>query len=466
MESHRLEIRKIAWAAASLLGAVVYLTFALFSPQAVAARNRLTDCVIAPPINTCHVQIPPIGTALPPASTAPAPGGTTQPPLPPRPTATPPFGLVGGYYTTVCTHSDTCTSGYASKLYYVSPTGDLYQIDQRCVASCIAPTPRPQPTQGPPTEVPCNTNPGIGGGNIGQPCTSQWPGYDLSVSVRIPDARVAVNPWPRSLNGLRTLITFEGVDNRVERFSNAKALPCAVDRAEHDGDFNCGSPVGTAGEGTQANYQLGVAWQRWTIAGGPFMGYRPPYEAAMTIEDREWNGGNVILPVMPGQQVQHTFETSSFGLDEIGPAWNPACQNRDCNYSERVLPNVHYPAYHLGLSTWWWPEWTWKYDQYVCVHKEPEDCFYDPNPGGHGCSHGPNAHQPGWKETITCVAWQWKNFTEPWRQYDIRPLGFPHPLVPWGGAVMAGMDPDGHVQTGYNWTPAIPVIEIQPVGVP
>jgi len=30
---------------------------------------------------------------------------------------------------------------------------------------------------------------------------------------------------------------------------------------------------------------------------------------------------------------------------------------------------------------------------------------------------------------------------------------------------MAGMDPDGHVQTGYNWTPAIPVIEIQPVSV-
>jgi hypothetical protein len=307
------------------------------------------------------------------------------------------------------------------------------------------------------------------GANLTQPCTSQWPGYDLSVSLKIPWVNAARYPWPRALVGLENQYCFISAPSDAEKFSVGKALPCSIDRGQHDSsDYDCGSPVGTVGEGAQVNFQLGVAWRRYT-GSDPGFGLTPPFVSAINLNDRANNGGNQFIPVSPGQCVQHTYQTSSYGLPETFPPWNTACQDRTCSYADRTL-SVQYSgqacdnvtcsgcvsAYSAAIQTWWWPEWTFKYDQYVCVHHTTE-CV--PDLIGHRTCNG----QVDMKEHRVCDKWGWKSVTDPWNVYDVREQGLPLPYLGSARTAYAGMNENKVIQTGFNYPPSVPVIEIQPV---
>lgn len=489
MESRRLSRAKVAWAAAlAIVGGLLLIA----APSNAAPASQCSvgcqfDASCGCYIN-CQSTCPPGGNATDvPQPTPPNSGGTPQPVATQRPipTVIPPTGAPGGgYYTTICadaaTYGCACAEGnYSDITLYVAPNGTTHVVTcNGCRGFCNA-TPTPRPTQPGPTPTPpypCGVEPQPGGGTIVQPCVNQWPGYNLSVSVRIPPVNLARNPWPRSLVGLETQFCFVSAPDSLEQFSTQKAVPCNVDRGEHtDGNFNCGAPTGEVGEGGRTNYQLGVAWRRYT-GSDPGFGTVPPFRSALSLDDREWNGGSRLIMLDPGQCTAHTYETTSWGLPETGEAWNPACQNRLCEYTERTLPVNRsceacdactcegcYPAYNAAVQTWWWPEWTWRYDEYKCVRSEPDDCFYDPNPGGRRCSHGAHAGEAGWKETVSCVAWRWENVIEPWRQYDLRRQGLPLPYVGSGRTSAAGMTPERQVMTPFQYSPSVPVIEVQPV---
>lgn len=218
----------------------------------------------------------------------------------------------------------------------------------------------------------------------------------------------------------------------------------------------------------RVNYQLGVAWRRYT-GSDPGFGTQPPFISALALEERSWNGGNQLVPLVPGQCIQHTYETSSYGLRETFPPWNPECQDRVCDYIGRTL-SVQYtceackactcagcvPAYSAIIQTWWWPEWTFKYDEYQCSHKHHE-CAPSRRPTD-TCDG-----VAGQKEVWVCDQWKWVNVTEPWTPYDVRRQGLPLPYIGSGKTNFAGMDPDRNVQTPFQYPPSVPVIEVQPV---
>ena len=121
-------------------------------------------------------------------------------------------------------------------------------------------------------------------------------------------------------------------------------IRCSIDRGQHDSsDYDCGSPVGTVGEGAQVNFQLGVAWRRYT-GSDPGFGLTPPFVSAINLNDRANTGGSQFIPVSPGQCVQHTYQTSSYGLPETFPPWNTACQDRTCSYALRHISTTCAPS--------------------------------------------------------------------------------------------------------------------------
>ncbi len=430
------------------------------------------------------------GGSATPAPPAPTPGGGGSggggTPAPPRPTATPPAGLPGnGYYRSTCIVSGPdgimpgCPAGKAVVLWWCVNGGDCYVIRARCAAEgeCnpVTPTPRATPGQGEPNVWPCDDVPNVYPGGIDQTC-DRW-SWDIHVQVLIPPAQVLRNPWPRSLVGLPTKIWYTGAPNRAEAFSTGKAFPCSVDYGATYSDIDdapsCPAPVGQPVEGTRVNLQLGAAWQRWMQGAAAVYGYTPPYASLITVDDREWNGGGSTAQ---GVYLEHTFQTSSYGLTANGPRWNPACQDRDCTCDERVLA-WDMPAYQGGVQTWWYPQWTWKYDELQCTRREWGDCFYRAEPplgiSARGCSSGEHAGEADWYQLEQCVEWRWRNHTGPlfgcsgqlqgaWCVYDLRLLGFT-PMITWAAAQTAGADASG-VQCG-SFTPglAIPVIEVQAV---
>jgi hypothetical protein len=479
MESHTSRHTKIAWAAAS---ALILILLVLSWPQAThTTAAPLRQCP-NPPIcefdPTCGCWIHCESSCPPGASTEvppPPPGGTSVPQgtSVPRPTIPPPpYAPPGGYYATVCMpagYASFCNGRPAIVTYYKSPDGAEYLIHVTCTENCTPATATPGAPVPTPTPYPCNQPPVPNGEGITQPCASQWLGYNLSVSVQIPPVNGARNPWPRSLVGLTTNFCFISAPSSVEQFSAQKAVPCSVDRGSHDSEsYDCGSPAGTVSQGARVNYQLGVAWRRYT-GSDPGFGTRPPFISALELEERSWNGGNQILPLVPGQCTPHTYETSSYGLRETFPPWNPVCQDRECEYTERTL-GVQYtcetcknctcagcvPAYSSIIQTWWWPEWTWRYDEYQCSHHTTE-CV--PDPVGHRTCNG----QADMKEHRVCDRWHWVSVTEPWNRYDVRRQGLPSPYVGSGKTNMAGMDPSGNVRTPFVYPPSVPVIEVQPV---
>lgn len=488
MEGRRVLGRKTTWAAAlTLVGVLIGLlclapaksTWADTSVQQICQPPQpgctvfddACQCMVA-----CQAHCPPGGNAT---EVPPPPSGTQPPPPPggtphPQPTVVPPPGAPpsGRYMTTCGFVGSMCSTSYAVTSYYVAPDGNVYLVNYSCVNSC--PTSQPQPTPVP-TAYPCHQPPVPNDEGITQPCVSQWPGYDLSVAVKIPPVNAARNPWPRSLVGLSTQFCFVSAPDSAEKFSDDKAVPCRVNRGGHDDStFNCGSPTDDVGEGTRVNYQLGVAWRRFT-GNDPGYGTKPPFRAAFNLEDRAWNGGAQLIPIDPGQCFSHQYATSSWGLPQIGETWNPECQDRDCAYTERTLPVNRSceacsacqcegctEAYRAFVQTWWWPEWTWRYDEYQCAHQK-EECVAAPT-GRAACdSSGDGVPDTNTKKVKTCDRWQWVNITEPWHLYDVRQQGRPLPYIGSAKTNMAGMDPDRNVRTPFSYSPAVPVIEVQPV---
>jgi hypothetical protein len=367
-----------------------------------------------------------------------------------------------------------CASGYAVGLWWCIHGGTCHVIRVRCaeVGECTAVTPTPRPTPAPgSTRWPCTDAPNVYPGGIDQICT-QWD-WDLEVQVRIPPAEVLRHPWPRALVGLPTQIWYTGYPQRVEAFSQGRAFPCTVDRGRTYDDLDdvpaCPAPVGDPTEGSRVNLRLGVAWQRWRAGEPGIYGYRPPHEVLISVDDRTWNSAGAAA----GPYLEHTFETSSYGLPANGPRWNPACQDRDCACDERVS-GWDMPAYQGSVQTWWYPQWTWRYDELQCTRREWSPCFYRAErPVGIPVRDCPDIDHYQIEE---CTEWRWRTLTAPlfgcpgeqqgaWCVYDLRPLGY-NRMVPWAAAQTAGADASG-VPCG-SFTPglAIPVIELQSVLVP
>ena len=139
----------------------------------------------------------------------------------------------------------------------------------------------------------------------------------------------------------------------------------------------------------------------------------------------------------------------------------------------------------VNVQTWWWPEYTFKYDEYYCANREWSNCFgRESAPIGQttqSCSSSECPDGFAWCGRVsTCTEWRWRNVSDPmscppgnlsdtgWCRYDLRQLGM-NPLVGSTGNVVAGADAEGN-RCG-SWTDAypcyvpVPCIEIQPEGV-
>jgi hypothetical protein len=92
-------------------------------------------------------------------------------------------------------------------------------------------------------------------------------------------------------------------------------VPCNAGGESDQSTWQCGGSTGEVGEGAQVNYQLGVAWRRY-VGSDPGFGTVPPFRSALTLDDRDWNGGSKLILLDPGQCTSHIYETSSFGLDD------------------------------------------------------------------------------------------------------------------------------------------------------
>ena len=419
----------------------------------------------------------------PPPNPDPGDGSGAGNPPPAPPTPTPPPGLpTDGFYRLSCDMLiPGCPHGYSVILWWCVPGGQCYVVRARCAAAgeCefVTPTPPSDPPPEGPNDWPCQDVPNIYPGGIDQTC-DQWE-WDLAVQVLIPPAQVLRSPWPRALVGLPTQIWYTGQPNRAKAFSTGKAFPCSVNPGAAYANLAsvpaCPAPIGQPTEGTRVNLQLGVAWQRWQSGAPAVYGYLPPYESLITIEDRAWNDSAAAV----GTFLQHTFETSSYDLIANGPRWNPACQDRDCTCDERVI-GWDMPAYQGGVQTWWYPQWTWKYDELQCSRRTWTPCFYRDSPPvgvpARGCAEGDHAGEDNWYQLEECAEWRWRNITGPlfgcpgaqhgaWCVYDLRDLGYT-PLLSWAVAETAGADAGGTQCGSFSPGLAIPVIEAQSILIP
>ncbi len=404
-------------------------------------------------------------------------------------TPTPQSGWSDDEVTYHCEQWHDCPDEYADITMVYVPLADMFAIrDIKCLdeSECVGPTAEPPEPGGGGHTWPCDYETWHEGGYIRQPCEA-WPGWFIEVTNAIPMSAVLMNPWPRCLVGLETRFWIEGADDAA-LFSEDKALPCPGAEAHGTYDqntYNCGGEVGTVTEGAKVNYQVGAAWRRWRQGTGTILGDVPPYgqEYAWVVRDRDWNGGEQTFY---GEFLRYTFETSSAELDEIGPVWNPACQDEDCSCDERVLEYLGGEAYSVTPLTYWWPEYTFRYDEYVCTHQEWSNCFgRDTAPIGQVTQHCGSSHCAegvGWCGRVsTCEEWGWRQRTNPldycppgkergdWCIYDMKELfGRPSSFVPYAHHVVAGANAVGE-QCGsftdkYPCYVPVPCIEVQPEG--
>lgn len=423
-----------------------------------------------------------------------------------------------GYYQWYCRCPGAGCPQCATQLAYIVMMPDVsiaVLIYSRCVDYCVRPTATPAPpgpTATPASPWPCNEPPVVDdAGILRQPC-SQWPGWFIQAQVIIPPAAALVNPWPRSLCGLETSFWYAGASD-VEQFSADKALACSgisYSATYTQPTYHCGNPPQYAGvvrEGARVNYQIGVAWRQWKRGEGAIFGRYPLDEAVWTIPDREWNGGMKVFGVGKNERLGYTFETSSWIPGEgmtpgqqdycaehdcesgiaLGPQWNSYCDDHDCRCSERVSDPLGSPAYAVALTTFWWPEYTFRFDEYYCVHWRSW-CEVRPGWGTAACdADGDGVNDPDTVGHLECDQWKWRNKTEPlgcstinpktgWCMYDLRQLGR-DPLVTSNKVTVAGAFPDGSRCAPGNvdccpwydrwpYYVPVPVIEIQPVKYP
>jgi hypothetical protein len=372
----------------------------------------------------------------------------------PQPTPVPWYETVTFY----CTTWPTCPEGWANVVGQRNPAGRFYANDVTCLTEddCISSDDGSDDDD----DFPCDYPPTIEGGIIHQPC-DEWPGWFIEAEVTIPPARVLRHPWPRGLVNWPNEYWFAGTAPEPEAWSNkAKECPAASAGDTGGGTFDCNGGVGSATQGAKVNYQIGVAWRRWTPGDGDIFGYSPPDHVSWTIQDRD--GSHMLF----GPHVSYTFETSSWGQPRRGPVWNEECQDRECSYDERVASPTGSPAYPVGVTTYWYPEWNIRWLEYEC-NREDCDCTCVTGSGSDQCS-GPSGHcildNEYWKQDCECVEWKWNRTSDGWTTYDLRPLGL-DPVIPWNAAVTAGADENGHRQGSWiDAQPWTPIIEVQPVG--
>ncbi|MCP4589113.1 MAG: hypothetical protein GY842_00070, partial [bacterium] len=258
-----------------------------------------------------------------------------------------------------CVPWGDCPDGWADTLVaYHWASGRFVVVDVTCLSesTCVAPTPQPGVTPTPGNGWPCDYPPTVdASGVIRQPC-ERWPGWSLHVEVRIPPSGILRNPWPRGLVGMENCFWYLGNADNEKWSEEALECPDAADGVTHDSSvFECGDGT-TVAEGATANYQIGVAWRQWRAGSDPVFGQTPPDEITWVFQDREWNGGETMKF---GPNVCYTFETSSFGLEEFGPVWNPECQEEQCSdCDDRILDYLGSPSYQVNATTFWWPEYT------------------------------------------------------------------------------------------------------------
>ncbi len=395
------------------------------------------------------------------------------------PTATPrPWGSAEEILYT-CVPWGDCPGGWANTLVGYHPvTGQFYVIDVTCVdeSACERATPvpgvTPTPSSGNPN-APCDIEPFISAGILRQPC-DDWD-WEVEVEVSIPPAPVLRNPWTRGMVSIPNCFWYLG-NLDVENWSDeAESCPNAADGVTSgDSTFDCGNGT-IASEGAQVNYQVGAAWRQWREGGDPVFGYVPPHEVTWVFHDREWNGGEKMLI---GYDVCYTFETSSWGLEEIGPVWNPECQESACyDCDDRVLSYLGEESYQVNVNTFWWPEYSFKHLEYGCSDMEWDNCgCYSEEPHWttehRGCSAPPGiciGEDEWYGQTGHCDEWEWTEVQDGWMPYNLKALGFGNPMLPSVGVVVAGADSEGN-QCGEftdRWPCYIPVpiIELQPAGV-
>jgi len=277
------------------------------------------------------------------------------------------------------------------------------------------------------------------------------------------------------------------------------------------------------------NHQIGGAWRFWNYNDAPIFGYLPNDEVTWVIPDREWNGGTQTLY---GHNVEYVFRTTSWlpdpdkdpprycddhdctsGLGWDGPTWNNECQDArfPCDCDERVVA-YDTPAYHVQMITQWYPEYTFRYDEYYCAETTLEwtggfFCRAEADPGAGyreatwETACGDNSSIPPtyggglcpagscWADETTscsgwcgegsrevCSSWRWRQVTEPWRRCDLTLIGADSPVIASSKVVVAGgssvfstggnwinMLPCGSFGAVRNYIP-VPIIELQPVG--
>ncbi len=479
-------MKRIQWCLGLALG--LWLLWAVTLP--VGAQEGCGTCNPAPPcFRFCTGQpgdsgtqpnpTPPPGAPQPPPDTPPDNPGATPPPAgTPAPPAA--LGPGDGYWSVQCVQvggehgggageTGCGGTGYAIIWTWVVPNPALgypatYPARSRCAAAgeCTPVTPTPRAVVTPQARTwPCDIVPRFENGVLMQGC-DDWPGWDLWAEACIPGAIVRRYPWPRSLVGLPTKLWYGGAPD-LEQFSATKAWPCTVDygaRYPDDDLPECPAPVGQTTNGTRVNYQIGVAWRHWNLTRGAIFGFTPEHEVTWAIADREWNGGTAIYH---DYNIEHTFQTSSYGLEEFGTRWNPACQDQDCDCDTRVA-SLDMPAYDVTLTTWWYPEYTFKYDEMVCATRKWSDCFWRESPPT-GLSYS-NCATPDYYKIEVCTEYKWENKTTGWQKYNLSLLGY-QPVIPWFIATQVGADANGNQCTTGSYGPVgVPVIEVQPVGVP
>ncbi len=266
-------------------------------------------------------------------------------------TPTPYHGIPGYYLWIYCVPSMECSSGYANYLYYVLQPGGLADslLTIWVCASPNACTPATPPPPPPPQTWPCDKPPEITGGIIIQPC-DYWPGWGIQARVVIPPAQARVNPWP----GPSTDCGRYSSPPRRSGYSSSLTAPFPASGIDYNTEypsstFTCSNGTQVT-EGARVNWRIGVAWQRWTRGSGNIFRRAPADEFTWIIPDRYWNGGEKVYTSGPNQTLEYTFETSSWGMPEVGPRWSPECQERDCS-CERACAIVCWNARIPGQTT-------------------------------------------------------------------------------------------------------------------
>lgn len=360
----------------------------------------------------------------------------------------------------------TCT--YANVVVYVEG-GEVWTVEFTCLAAEICEGTPPDP--GAPDQ-PCE--PTYGPGGLTYVCDEDegnnlsW-GYDIVAWALVPPHQVRVSPFPRWLVGTPGSLSLvrepqyathggsNGPGGAGGFWSNRAHIPA-------DGtlplDYDDPDP------GDIRDYAIGVRW-RMVYPGQSLFGGQTVPESCWTFGERDWNGGGGAC----GEIVQHTYETSSFGLPANGPRFD-----YDASGCERVGPWT-LDAYQVQVPTHWVVEWADEYWRWEQVGWEWGDCqCAEEEPPGSvphtsdGCSAPPGiCIQPGeWYGKLGVPRYDWVHHFIGWYPIDLRDYGSPTWFETSYQVTTTGL--------GGNWCPGhlyadptpgntvrVPVIEVQSV---